>query len=174
MRDRTRLLAGIAAALLLGLTGIAASRIVSIATTSRATSDAQLLVLPERTLPGGPALSSALAVTSDESGAGKATKVWSQGSDRIVEVVHRFENPLLAQWYFRRSDPVHNLHYDHPGEISKPQALRGTNADSIHLFCGATGDAPLSSPLSNCATWVYWARYGQYVVELSWGDPRAR
>jgi hypothetical protein len=154
---------------LLAVTVVTVIRLVSIGAGSRASRSAHSVVLSTQSLNIGDVSSPALTVEHDESGSNTATRVWAAGSNRLIQVVHRFGNPLLAQWYFRRSDPINSLRYDHPGEVSQPQRLGSARADLEHFFCGATGSAPRTAPLVDCATWMYWGRYGQYVVEVAWG-----
>ena len=83
----------------------------------------------------------------------------------VADLVHgvvKFDDVEEARRYFQRDDP-RSYDEDFPLRVDESASYTSSSADESHLYClgqEGTSDA--------CATWVYWGRYGQYVVSVDY------
>ncbi len=88
---------------------------------------------------------------------------WTKDGDysypMIVQHVYKYESPIRANQYFdthRPEDYYSGVRDQDPDKrYPKHFPYRSPYADQEHVVCGA------GEP-ENCASWYYWARYGQY------------
>ena len=88
---------------------------------------------------------------------------WST-QKKVANLVHeviRFSDVGKARRYFERNDPRSDE--DFPLQVDESTSYTSNSADESHLYClGQEGTSEA------CGTWVYWGRYGQYVVEIDY------
>ena len=87
-------------------------------------------------------------------------RVWdrdgSRDTGRLIQAAHVYDGPLRADLQYALSNP--RLH-GYP-TYNTIDAGDGLGADRSVVACVGGGDS------SGCGSWLYWARYGQYIVLL--------
>jgi hypothetical protein len=100
-------------------------------------------------------------------GGKEAFREWSGPSGSLLheEVFKRSGGSLGGRYYFSSADPTIKDAKDYPGLVQKLDLPGDIGADSAALFCGNIGKSAKGT-LDDCQIWGYWARYGQYIVDL--------
>ncbi|WP_116042744.1 hypothetical protein [Amycolatopsis palatopharyngis] len=76
---------------------------------------------------------------------------------QIAQAVYRFSSSLVADIRYWLAQPSHRT--DYPAFAYPDEAYQSAVADRSQTVC-ATGS------LEKCQIWFYWARYGQFIVQL--------
>jgi len=92
------------------------------------------------------------------------------GSDRgpvLVQTLHRYAGPLSAEYHYRLSGPGQAFRDDYPAYSGPAERFSSRHADRTQVVCAAI------DPGRPCQIWFYWARYGQYSMQLRYqGNPK--
>lgn len=135
----------------------------SVSMSGRRDVDPVALLLPE-TVDSGTAFGAGRSTaTTDEPGHGAAanqTRKWqfAAGGGELTQRVRRYARPLNAEHHYLADHPKDEYERGFHEKDASDQ-YDSPHADRSTTFCGA------GSP-SGCRNWIYWARYGQYLVQL--------
>lgn len=147
------------------LVALAAIYVGSVSLSARADTDGRTLLLPEN-LATNTALGAGKArATSKQPGFGAASswsRTWSlAGGAVLTQQVRRYGQPGNAEFRYLVDHPKDEYERGFE-EKDASDRYDSPHADRSTLFC-ATGSR------TGCRNWIYWARYGQYLVQLELG-----
>ena len=88
---------------------------------------------------------------------------WST-QKKVADLVHeviKFSDVREARRYFERNDPRSDD--DFPLRADESSSYISNSADELRLYClGQEGTSEA------CGFWIYWGRYGQYVISVDY------
>lgn len=90
-------------------------------------------------------------------GSGFAQWVWQRTGEQLGLRIEDYRGAIRAAWVFRTDDPAR---FEESGS-NVSGAAADTLADEYKLYCFDTS-------IGRCDTRVYWARFGQYLVRITY------
>jgi hypothetical protein len=123
--------------------------------------DSLLLPSPAPGVPGDPPLWTPEPAV--DAGAGSLSRRWSARgrAPELAQTVTEHSSAADARRSLRRDNPAGRIAAEFGGKPSKAASRLALDAPEWEITCAA-------SDRDGCKIWVYWARYGQYVVALDY------
>jgi hypothetical protein len=103
------------------------------------------------------------AVPGAASGAAEDFKQPSADAYVTLELA-REDGPAYAEWAYRSGGRKNALESDYPGLVRELD-VSGLHADTSSVLCGNI-QRSATADLEKCGIWIYWARYGQYLLSV--------
>ncbi|NEE03984.1 hypothetical protein [Phytoactinopolyspora halotolerans] len=90
-------------------------------------------------------------------------RIWSKvdGGGRLDQTVFLYSNPVWAEGQYWLSQPRWAHSDDYPSFNSATDPYDSADADRSQMVCAA-------GSTESCQIWFYWARYGQYLVQIQY------